>query len=98
MNERDESPEALAGIVRSLGIANARRHIFLCSDPAKPKCCDRERGIAAWDYLKSRLKDLGLSIDQLVPVSEDAAALDLMNYIPRAMSSDDLFDLIKQAY
>ena len=28
----------------------------------------------------------------------DAAALDLMNYIPRAMSSDDLFDLIKQAY
>src|SRR4029077_1059638 len=25
------------------------------------KCCDRERGIAAWDYLKKRLKELGLS-------------------------------------
>ena len=61
MNERDESPEALAGIVRSLGIPNARRHVFLCSDPAKPKCCDRDRGIAAWDYLKARLKELGLS-------------------------------------
>ncbi len=61
MNERDESPEALAGIVRSLGIANARRHVFLCSDPAKPKCCDRDRGIAAWDYLKARLKELGLA-------------------------------------
>ena len=48
--------------------------------------------------LPTRLKDLGLSIDQLVPAAEDAAALDLMNYIPRAMSSDDLFDLIKQAY
>jgi (2Fe-2S) ferredoxin len=61
MNERDESPEALAGIVRALGIPDARRHIFLCSDPAKPKCCDRERGIAAWDYLKARLKELGLA-------------------------------------
>ncbi len=48
--------------------------------------------------LPTRLKDLGLSIDQLVPAAEDAAALDLMNYIPRAMSSDDLFDLMKQAY
>jgi (2Fe-2S) ferredoxin len=61
MNDRDESPEALARIVRSLGIRGARRHIFLCSDPAKPKCCDRDRGIAAWDYLKARLKELGLA-------------------------------------
>jgi (2Fe-2S) ferredoxin len=61
MNDRVESPESLAGIVRSLGIPGARRHIFLCSDPAKPKCCDRDRGIAAWDYLKARLKELGLA-------------------------------------
>ncbi len=61
MDERDESPERLAGIARSLGIPGARRHIFLCSDPAKPKCCDRERGLAAWDYLKARLKALGLA-------------------------------------
>ena len=44
------------------------------------------------------VKDLGLSIDQLVPVAEDAAALDIMNYIPRSLSGDELFDLIKQAY
>jgi (2Fe-2S) ferredoxin len=61
MNDRVESPEALAAIVRSLGIPGARRHIFLCSDPAKPRCCDRDRGIAAWDYLKARLKELGLA-------------------------------------
>ena len=61
MDERDDSTGKLAGIARSLGIPNARRHIFLCSDPAKPKCCERERGIAAWDYLKSRLKELGLA-------------------------------------
>lgn len=61
MDERDEEAGKLAGIARSLGIPNARRHIFLCSDPAKPKCCDRERGVAAWDYLKARLKELGLA-------------------------------------
>lgn len=61
MDEQDDSTGKLAGIARSLGIPNARRHIFLCSDPAKPKCCDRDRGVAAWDYLKTRLKELGLA-------------------------------------
>ncbi|HVE44842.1 MAG TPA: (2Fe-2S) ferredoxin domain-containing protein [Gammaproteobacteria bacterium] len=37
------------------------RHIFLCCDQTKPKCCDRERGLAAWEYLKHRLDELGLS-------------------------------------
>jgi (2Fe-2S) ferredoxin len=45
----------------SVGIPAARRHIFLCCDQTKPKCCDRERANAAWDYLKSRLKQYGLA-------------------------------------
>jgi (2Fe-2S) ferredoxin len=45
----------------SIGIPVARRHIFVCADQAKPKCCDKERGIAAWDYLKKRLVELGLA-------------------------------------
>jgi (2Fe-2S) ferredoxin len=44
-----------------VGIPSARRHIFLCCDQTKPKCCDRERSVAAWDYLKRRLAELGLS-------------------------------------
>jgi (2Fe-2S) ferredoxin len=44
-----------------VGIPSARRHIFLCCDQTKPKCCDRERSIVAWDYLKKRLAELGLS-------------------------------------
>ena len=43
------------------GIPVARRHIFLCAEQTKPKCCDMERGVAAWEYLKRRLKELGLS-------------------------------------
>src|SRR5262245_39120708 len=44
-----------------IGLPEARRHIFLCCDQTKPKCCDKERGLAAWEFLKSRLKELGLS-------------------------------------
>ena len=53
--------DAQAKKVASMGLAVTRRHIFLCCDPAKPKCCDRDRSIEAWDYLKSRLKALGLA-------------------------------------
>lgn len=48
-------------IAETIGIPVARRHIFLCADQTNPKCCDKERGIAAWDFLKKRLKELGLS-------------------------------------
>ena len=44
-----------------LGISVTRRHIFLCCDQAKPKCADRDRTLQAWNYLKRRLKELGLS-------------------------------------
>jgi (2Fe-2S) ferredoxin len=48
-------------VARTIGVPVARRHIFLCADQTTPKCCDRDRGLAAWDYLKRRLKELGLS-------------------------------------
>ena len=48
-------------VVETIGVPVARRHIFLCCEQTKPKCCDRERGVAAWEYLKRRLKELGLS-------------------------------------
>lgn len=53
--------DELQDCVRKLGIPVTRRHIFLCCDQTKPKCCDRERSLAAWEFLKSRLKELGLS-------------------------------------
>jgi (2Fe-2S) ferredoxin len=44
-----------------LGIPQTRRHIFLCCDQSKPECCDKDRSLVAWEYLKKRLKELGLS-------------------------------------
>lgn len=37
-----------------------RRHIFICAEPQKGKCCSPEKGQAAWKYLKKRLKQLDL--------------------------------------
>ncbi len=52
------SPETLAA---AIGVPVARRHIFLCCDQTTPKCCDKARSLAAWDFLKRRLKQLGLA-------------------------------------
>lgn len=53
--------EAQRRKAEAIGVPATRRHIFLCCDQAKPKCCDRDRSIAAWDYLKARLKELELA-------------------------------------
>ena len=45
----------------TIGVPVARRHIFLCCDQTNPKCCDKDRSLAAWDFLKRRLKELKLS-------------------------------------
>jgi (2Fe-2S) ferredoxin len=37
-----------------------RRHIFLCADQTEAKCCAKEQGMVAWEFLKKRLKELGL--------------------------------------
>ena len=46
--------------VEKLGINKIQRHIFLCCDQTKPKCCGLDTGLLAWEYLKNRLNELGL--------------------------------------
>lgn len=59
MNKQER--EILQRVADNLGIHNIERHIFLCADQTKPKCCSKEAGIEAWNYLKKRLNDLGLT-------------------------------------
>jgi (2Fe-2S) ferredoxin len=64
MTDHDPAGGSLASqrrVAAAVGVTVARRHVLLCCDQTKPKCCDRERGLAAWGYLKRRLRDLGLS-------------------------------------
>jgi len=48
-------------IVEKLGIGTLRRHILLCADQTKPKCCSFEEGHRSWVFLKERLSELGLT-------------------------------------
>ncbi|HEX7795707.1 MAG TPA: hypothetical protein VF456_15200 [Vicinamibacterales bacterium] len=52
---------SLRKIAADNGVPVARRHIFLCCDQSTPKCCEKSRGLEAWDYLKKRLKELKLA-------------------------------------
>lgn len=47
--------------VKSLGIDKIKKHIFLCADPTKPKCCSLAEGHTSWEFLKHRLSELGLT-------------------------------------
>ena len=47
----------------AVGADKIQRHLFLCADQTKPKCVDKEAGLASWDYLKRRLKELKLTGD-----------------------------------
>ncbi|AUC60636.1 Ferredoxin, 2Fe-2S [Cyanobacterium sp. HL-69] len=50
----------LIPMVKKLHLNSINRHIFLCCDQAKPKCCNKEDSLKSWQYLKTRLKELGL--------------------------------------
>ena len=50
----------LQKIADELRIGSMQRHIFLCCDQTKPKCCEKSLSLEAWNYLKRRLKELGL--------------------------------------
>jgi (2Fe-2S) ferredoxin len=52
--------ERLTQLAAGLNIPTIRRHIFLCAEQTKPKCCSLEAGVESWDYLKRRLAELGL--------------------------------------
>ncbi len=47
--------------IEKVGLPAIKRHIFLCCDQEKPKCCAKEEGLIAWAYLKGRLDELQLT-------------------------------------
>src|SRR5215469_4161931 len=50
----------LQQIAAGLNIPRVQRHIFLCAEQTKPKCCTYEAGAEAWAFLKRRLGELNL--------------------------------------
>jgi alcohol dehydrogenase len=48
--------------------------------------------------IPSRLKDFELPLERLVETAETARRFDFMNFLPRTMTVDDVFDFIKTVY
>src|SRR5580704_9367815 len=51
MSDKRQELETVAG---KLGIGSYHKHVFLCTGPS---CCTPEVGMAAWETLKSELKE-----------------------------------------
>jgi len=50
-------PEPVQTAVAKLALGHSTRHIFLCTGG---KCAPAERQLESWEYLKRRLRELGL--------------------------------------
>lgn len=59
--EKFDKSGTLPEVAEKLGIGSYSRHVFLCTGD---KCCTAEVGQAAWEALKSELKDRGLSLSK----------------------------------
>ena len=53
-------PPELAKVARELGLDQFKHHIFLCAGSSKSKCASLQEGLASWEFLKKRLKELNL--------------------------------------
>jgi (2Fe-2S) ferredoxin len=60
MAESTPLSELLEKNIQTLALEKIQRHLFLCCDQTKPKCCDKIVSLEAWDYLKRRLQELEL--------------------------------------
>ena len=54
MSKSEDTAESAAA---EYGIGKLQRHLFICLGP---ECCPRDEGEKTWQYLKHRLKELGL--------------------------------------
>lgn len=58
-----DDPKKIKKKLSKLRIDKIKYHIFLCCDQKKPKCCQYEQGLASWEYLCDRLKELRLTAE-----------------------------------
>jgi (2Fe-2S) ferredoxin len=58
--QREQTTDLLSAVAQ-YGLGRIQRHIFLCADQSEPKCAPKEQTLAAWEFLKRRLTELGLT-------------------------------------
>lgn len=63
--------ENLKAAARAAGVDGGGRHIFLCADPSKPKCCDPGVGLRSWEHLKRRIGAMGPDAPRILRTKAD---------------------------
>jgi (2Fe-2S) ferredoxin len=84
-----EVVQALDAVAQRKGFTTAHRHIFICADATKSKCCKKEEGIEAWDFLKKRLMELQLTGPSGVSVRSKVNCLQMCRNGPIAVVYPD---------
>ena len=56
-----EPDPSLQAAVASLGLERYSRHLFLCAEATESKCAPAAQTAQSWEFLKARLKELGLT-------------------------------------
>jgi alcohol dehydrogenase class IV len=65
---------------------------------APVRAIDAVRRIIATLGLPTRLREFDLSLDDMIEIAGAARSFDMMNYLPRVVSTEDIYELIKSAY
>jgi alcohol dehydrogenase class IV len=88
------SSEKIAPIAKMLGedIEGAS------SIDASKKAVEALRRLIGTLQLPTRLRDFDLNLDDMVDITTTARAFDMMNYLSRMASDEELYEIIKQAY
>ena len=61
LSTETEMANELRKLATDMGLETFKRHIFLCADQTEAKCCSKAQGLASWEFLKRRFKELGLA-------------------------------------
>lgn len=85
----DALPKDLSQAATTLGLTRYSRHIFLCADQTEAKCCSKEAGLAAWEFLKRRLRELQLAGPETVIYRSKANCLRVCCHGPIAVVYPD---------
>ena len=65
---------------------------------APTRAIDALRRVISSLGLPTRLREFDLSLDEMIEVAGAARSFDMMNYLPRVVSTEDIYELIKSAF
>jgi alcohol dehydrogenase len=88
------SAEKIARIGAAMGISVESKTML----EVAVKVIEFVKNLAQELDLPSRLSDFSLKTEDLIHIADEAKELDLMNYVPRTCSNEELYDILQSAF